>query len=469
MVATWLGNLLIRGFGVMTLTPDAQHATVITSAHEWMLWLWYGARYDILLSSWGMLAWLLPLAIGRGMFASTPAMRTAFVAGVALWFVTVNVAGLAEHFYVRYFGVPFGPQIFSIYDDDIGIAMDAAAHLLPVGTALLCAVGLALLQTWCTLRLTLVPHRQATWRDAIAQIAVVSTLLVVACGKPASQLTTQEGVSVARRPILDDLLVNTPVRLYLAFRQSREVHERADTPNRALKSHGFDDAAALARALGVDSPRDEGDESNASNESSEGNANDEEHAYDPTAALQHAAWHRTPPNAMLAAHPPHVVFGLMEGWGGYGLSLDADSFPIAGAMRRHLDAGWWFRHAVAARSDTISTLEHLLINSGSQSLMLTDDTRPVSFTSAAARPFQQKGYRTVFVYGGARTWRHIDRVMRQQGFDEVITRRYRRALSARRHGHLRRVRRLSLALRARHARRGRRPRPAAVRFRTDDE
>ncbi|VVE71447.1 Lipoteichoic acid synthase 1 [Pandoraea anapnoica] len=412
MLATWLGNLLIRSFGVIALTPDAYHAGVTTSAHEWMLWLWYGARYDVLLSSWGVLAWLLPLAIGRAIFASTSAMRATFVAGVVLWFVTVNAAGLAEHFYRRYFGVPFGPQIFSIYDDDVRIAMNAAYHLLPVGTALLCALGLALIQTWCTLRLTLVPQRRATWRDAIVQIAVITTLWVAACGEPAARLTAQEGVSVARRPLLDDLLVNTPVRLYLAFRQSREALGQADSPNRALKSHGFDNVAALARALGVEGPGDEGDASKDS---------DETHEYDPTAALQHAAWHRTPRNAMLAAHPPHVVFGLMEGWGGYGLSLDADGFPIAGAMRRHLDAGWWFRHAVAARSDTISTLEHLLINSGSPSLMLTDSAAPVPFTSAAARPFRQNGYRTVFVYGGARTWRNVDRVMRRQGFDDVIT------------------------------------------------
>ncbi|WP_150666737.1 LTA synthase family protein [Pandoraea commovens] len=415
MLATWLGNLLIRGFGVMALTPDAQHAVVTTSAHEWMLWLWYGARYDALLSSWGMLVWLLPLAIGRAMLASTPAMRATFVAGVVLWFVMVNAAGLTEHYYLRYFGVPFGSQIFSIFDDDVGIAMNAAARLLPVGTALLCALGLALMQTWCTLRLTLVPQRRATWRDATVQIAVVATLLFTACGKPAARLTTQEGVSVARRPILDDLLVNTPVRLYLAFRQRREAPGQADSPKRALKSHGFDDAAALARALRVEGPGDEVDGGD------EGKGSGDTHVYDPTAALQRAAWHRTPPNAMLEAHPPHVIFGLMEGWGGYGLSLDADGFPIAGAMRRHLDAGWWFRHAVAARSDTISTLEHLLINSGSPSLMLTDSAVPVSFTSAAVRPFQQKGYRTVFVYGGARTWRHIDRVMRQQGFDDVIT------------------------------------------------
>ncbi|VVE46971.1 LTA synthase family protein [Pandoraea sputorum] len=412
MLATWLGNLLIRGFGVMALTPDAHYVAVTTSAREWMLWLWYGMRYDVLLSSWGVLAWLLPLAIGRAMFASTPAMRATFVAGVVLWFVTVNAAGLVEHFYLRYFGVPFGPQIFSIFDDDVGVAMDAAAHLLPVGTALLCALGLALMQTWCTLRLTLVPQRRATWRDAIVQIAVITMLWMAACGEPAARLTAQEGVSVARRPLLDELLVNTPVRLYLALRQSREAPGRADSPNRALKSHGFENAAALAQALRVAGRSSKGDE---------GDDGGEGHAYDPTAALQRAAWHRTPPNAMLVAHPPHVVFGLMEGWGGYGLSLDADGFPIAGAMRRHLDAGWWFRHAVAARSDTISTLEHLLINSGSQSLMLTDSAVPMPFTCAAAGPFRQKGYRTVFVYGGARTWRHIDRVMRQQGFDDVIT------------------------------------------------
>ncbi|VVE48891.1 LTA synthase family protein [Pandoraea anhela] len=338
-------------------------------------------------------------------------VRTAFVAGVVAWFVVANTLALAEHYYLRYFGEPFGPKLFSVFDDDVAIASDAATHFLPVGMALTSAACLGAVQAWCTFRWALVPERGATWRDAVVQVLVVSTLLVVGWGRPAARLVDREGISVAREPMLDDLLVNTPVRLTLALMRASAVASGKTSPQQAareaLRSHGFADAAALVKALASEGALD----------LSKGATPDE----DPNTTLLRAPWHRTPLSERLAAHPPHVVFGLIEGWGGYGLSLDADGFPIAGAMRRHLEAGWWFRHAVAARADTFSAIEHLLINSGSPALLLTNGDKPVAFDAAAARPFQQRGYRTVFVYGGARTWRNIDRVMRRQGFDDVVT------------------------------------------------
>ncbi|MCI3203810.1 MULTISPECIES: LTA synthase family protein [Pandoraea] len=438
MSMTCAGNLLIRLFGVATLAPGVGAQT---NAHEWMTWLWYGFRYDLLLVSWGMAVWLLPLAILRVKYASTPLTRTAFTVSVTAWFVILNALALAEHYYLRHFGEPFGANFFSVLDGDTATATDATTHLLPIAMALTSAACLGVAQAWGTFRYVLVPEREATWRDAIVQVLVVSIVLIVGWGRPSARLVDPAGISVARDPVLDDLLVNTPVRLILVLRQvwepSREdlsPKQAGQAAQRALRAHGFADAASLVKAL----RGDESDESDESGKHDKPDGHDDSvddpdatrpadaeptHApdEDPTAVLLRAPWHRTPPNDRLAAHPPHVVFGLMAGWGGYGLSLDADGFPIAGAMRRHLDAGWWFRHAVAARADTFSTIEHLLVNSGSASSLLTGENRPVAFESASARPFQQHGYRTVFVYGGARTWHSIERVMRRQGFDDVVT------------------------------------------------
>lgn len=407
MLLTWIGNLLIRWFGVMALAPDAWSHT---SAHEWVNWFWYGFRYDALLVSRGAAVWLLPLAFVRAKFAGTVAVRMAFVAGLMTWFVVLNASMLLEHAHLHDFGVPFGVQVFGGFRSD-AVAIVMAADPRAVVMALLGGGALAIVQTWCALRFALVVACEATWRDAVLQVLVVSTVFVVGWGRPAERLTDPEGISVARDPTLDDLLVNTPVRLYLALRQYRGATRANDSPeqaaSRALRAHGFADAAALAAGLPSDERKG----------AAKGVARDAE----PETILRRAAWHRTPINDMLAAHPPHIVFGLMEGWGGYGLSLDADGFPIAGAMRRHLDAGWWFRHAVAARADTFSTLEHLLISSGRPTSVMADGATPLDFESAVTRPFRQHGYRTVFIYGGARSWRHIDRVMRRLGFDTVLT------------------------------------------------
>ncbi|AKM31273.2 hypothetical protein AB870_15785 [Pandoraea faecigallinarum] len=416
MLATWAGNLLIRLLGVATLAPAAW---THTNAHEWLSWLWYGLRYDALLVSWGMLAWLLPLAIWRARGAAKPMAHTAFAAGVIAWFIVANGLALAEHCHLRDFGAPFGPSLFGALDgfgarsEDAAFAMHGATHLPCAGLAAVCAVCLGAAQAWCTLRFALVSAREATWQDAVVQGLVISTLLVVGWGRPAARLMEEEGISVAREATLDDLLVNTPVRLILALKAYRatRVDGDGDSPEQAaadaLRSRGFADAAALVKALKNDGElaSDQG----------------EPPGDDATAVLLRAPWHRTPVNDLLAAHPPHVVFGLMQGWGGYGLSLDADAFPIAGAMRRHLDAGWWYRHAVASRPDTFSTLEHLLLNSGNPGSLRPDIAASTTFIGAAARPFRRRGYRTVFVYGGARTWRDVGRIARRQGFDGVVT------------------------------------------------
>ncbi|WP_174990591.1 LTA synthase family protein [Pandoraea captiosa] len=459
LLTTWAGNLLLRLLGVATLAPplppplhapDAIHLQAVwaqTSGREWMHWLWYGLRYDMLLASWGMAVWLLPLAVIRARFAPYPMARTVFSAGVIAWFVMMDGLALAEHFYMRDFGAPFGPQLFSQpggvgaflhgfgRDASMDVAPQEVKHLTSLVMALASAGCLGAAQAWCTFRFAMVPEREATWRDALVQVLTVSTVLVLGWGRPAARLMDDSGISVARAAVLDDHLVNTPVRLVLAFKQYREAGGAFVPPERAadiaLRSHGFADTAALAKALDVahsgevnasegvhvTDASDASDSTNVTKAPAEGAPT----ATNATATLLRAPWHRTPVNDVLAAHPPHVVFGLLEGWGGYGLSLDADGFPVAGAMRRHLEAGWWFRHAVAARADTFGTLEQLLIDSGSEDLLLTDATSPVVFKSSVALPFRQRGYRTVFVYGGARTWHNIDRIVRRQGFDDVAT------------------------------------------------
>ncbi|AJP56502.1 hypothetical protein UC34_04785 [Pandoraea vervacti] len=453
VLATWTGNLLLRLLGVATLAPyspdpmDIRAVWAQTSGREWMHWLWYGLRYDVLLASWGMAMWMLPLAFMRARFAPKPMARTVFSAGVIAWFVVMDGLALAEHFYMRHFGAPFGPQLFSLPGGDgavmsgfgrdaaIAVVSEAAKHFTSLAMALAGAGCLGAAQAWCTFRFAMVPEREATWRDAVVQVLIVSTVLVLGWGRPAARLMDDTGIGVARAAVLDDHLVNTPVRLVLAFRQYRETGEAHGCPERAaemaLRSRGFADTAALAKALDVARSGEvdgtEGADVTDASHATDGinptkaTAGGAPTAIDATAMLLRAPWHRTPVNDVLAAQPPHVVFGLLEGWGGYGLSLDADGFPIAGAMRRHLQAGWWFRHAVAARADTFGTLEQLLIDSGSKDSLLTDPTSPVVFESAVALPFRQRGYRTVFVYGGARTWRNIDRIVRRQGFDDVVT------------------------------------------------
>lgn len=116
---------------------------------------------------------------------------------------------------------------------------------------------------------------------------------------------------------------------------------------------------------------------------------------------------------------PNVVFSLMESFGARLLNFHSESNNVLGALEPHASKDYFFTRFTSASNNTARSLEKVLMGHAFDSSVSSSSYRNVDFIASAARLFAAKGYRTVFITDGRKTWANIDAFMKQQGFQEV--------------------------------------------------
>jgi phosphoglycerol transferase MdoB-like AlkP superfamily enzyme len=347
-----------------------------------------GLRFD--------LKWLATLALPvllLGWAVPRAARRAARVAWVAIVFVTLNFLALVNHFYFGFFGSTIDPMIFGAIEDDTQIVVHTItrdARLVPVLAAWL---GFSALQAWLAWRLA---GRLAATLDRWPRGAFAATFVlaaVLARGSLGTFALGSKHLSVSSDGFVNQLVPNALQATYHTVKNRLESGIGADT-HAGLRGLGFKSPDQAARALGLPPAADED-------------------------ALIAQLYARTPADAALARRPPHVVFAMMESMGRHLLEHDDPrSNDLLGRLRRHLREDYVFRNFVSGQNGTHRTFESLLMNS--PVTPLTQGTYGYrTFAGAAALPFQQAGYRTVFLTSGPSAWRNIADILKHQGFDEV--------------------------------------------------
>lgn len=128
----------------------------------------------------------------------------------------------------------------------------------------------------------------------------------------------------------------------------------------------------------------------------------------------------TPNNPLLAAKPPHVVLGIGESFSSTLLSVkNTGSVQMGAMLERHLQEDIYFERFLPAHIDTQSSMINLLTNLD-YAAVSQSKYRTVSLDTAAAKVYQSKGYKTVYIYAGYETERNVQQYYLQQGFDEFI-------------------------------------------------
>jgi len=131
-------------------------------------------------------------------------------------------------------------------------------------------------------------------------------------------------------------------------------------------------------------------------------------------------WQELPVNPELAARPPHVVLALMEAMGTNVLVEDAlPENDLLGAARPHFESDFLFRRFVSGTNATIDTIAMMLFHSNLPTISHTLAQEAV-ITGSAVRPYEEAGYRTVFITAGNGMWRNLANYLPEQGFDEVL-------------------------------------------------
>jgi phosphoglycerol transferase MdoB-like AlkP superfamily enzyme len=139
-------------------------------------------------------------------------------------------------------------------------------------------------------------------------------------------------------------------------------------------------------------------------------------------ALGHEDLHKkTPTNDFLAAHPPNVVFVIMESMGTDYLRMHSQQCNTLGCLADLLPEMYVFLNTTSAQNGTIPTVEELLLNSPLHPITQSRHRR-TSFESSVAYPFKQKGYLTGFLTSGKLAWQNLEEFLPYQYFDFQVGR-----------------------------------------------
>jgi len=353
---------------------------------------WMGLRFDLKwLATLGLpvllFGWALPAAARRAVLATW----------AALLYLSLNWLAAVNHFYFGYFGGPIDPMIFGAFEDDTQIVVHTIVHDFPIVRILAAWLGFSLFEAWLTLRLAShVQTHVSALLDARPRLAWGATVLLCALlarGALGSFPLGTKHMSVSSDGFINQLVPNALQATYLTAKNRLESGISAD-PHAGLRGFGFKTPQHAATALQL--PPAAGED-----------------------ALIAQLYARTPVNPALAARPPHVVFAMMESMGRHVLERDDPATnDLLGRLRPHFAQDYVFRNFVSGQNGTHRTFESLLMNS--PVTPLTQGRYGYhTFAGAAALPFQQAGYRTVFLTSGPSAWRNIADILKFQGFDEV--------------------------------------------------
>ncbi len=385
------------GFSAIRLAQLLAYGDAASLTVQWgdlLRAFWTGMRFDL-----KALSVLVLLLLGPATLVAIPgpARRAGTWAGrlsVAAIFFIANFSAACQYFYYGFYRTPFTPIVFGLYEDDTQGVIASIWSDFPVVTATLGVLAASALQYWLVIRCSTdrPTDARSLWRRLASGVSTALVLALLARGSFGTFPLRDQDATVSADPFINDLVRNALQTLYDSSRDRRAQVTISNDPGVRLSAYGFASLGEVAKALDMPSgaPGD----------------------------VEQWLFRRTPRNAHLAKAPPHVVFALMESWGTQALKFDSPANNLSGAMARHLKGDFTFWNFFPAQNGTHPTLEALLLNSP-----LTPLTQGqyglIPFPAAAARPFREQGYRTIFVYGGSNAWRSLGRALQHQYFDQV--------------------------------------------------
>ena len=128
---------------------------------------------------------------------------------------------------------------------------------------------------------------------------------------------------------------------------------------------------------------------------------------------------QTPHHAALEARRPNVALAVMESMGSHLLQLDAPQRDLLGALAPHFKQDWVFRKFVSEGDGTSDSLHRLFVRS--PRLNLSQSTaKNKTFISNIFKPYQDAGYRTLYITAGNGGWRDFDNFLTHLGVDDFV-------------------------------------------------
>jgi phosphoglycerol transferase MdoB-like AlkP superfamily enzyme len=348
---------------------------------------WQGMRFDLKVSA--IAAFLLLVLFP---WISAAAYRR-WALGIAALYVFVGFINLH---YFGFYKTPIDSVVFGLFEDDTAAVLQTIWHDFPVVGTLLAVV----LTTWLAVRIhrllvgglqpdTALHRRSVAMRIAVVVVAFVA-ILFAGKGTLRQMALQRQHLTVTTSQFLNDMVPNGVIALKYAWDNRRQSQNLSD-PLVGLKALGFESPQAAAQALGL--------------------------PYGSEAEVREALYRHEP----LPPGTPrkNLVFFLMESWSAEPMLYQSPTFDVLGRMAPTLDKACHFSNFESAQPGTHPSLEALLFSSPITPLTMGDAGRkPLPW--GVAQVAKRAGYDTLFVTSARSGWRDLNRVLKVQGFDEVI-------------------------------------------------
>jgi phosphoglycerol transferase MdoB-like AlkP superfamily enzyme len=297
--------------------------------------------------------------------------------------------------YFGFYKTPIDALVFGLAEDDTAAIFKTLWSDFPVLRTTLSALLLTAIAVlaYRALARRLDPaglrRRPAAIRVGVVGVAFLA-LLFSSKGTLRAMALQRQNFTVTTSQFLNDMVPNGAIALNYAWDSRRLALDLRD-PLAGLKTQGFDSPLPAAAALG----------------------------------LPHGS--EAEVLAALRAHEPlpagtpqkNLVFFLMESWSAEPLLYQGPKFDVLGRLAPTLAGACHFSNFDSAQGGTHTTLEAVLFSTPISPLTQGEvGRRPIPWS--IARVVQQAGYQTLFLTSGRAGWRDLNRVLKVQGFDEVV-------------------------------------------------
>lgn len=361
------------------------------------LWtvVYQGARFDLkVCAAAALLIWLALIVV--------PARFHGWLtAPVAFLFVAANLVNLH---YFGFYKTPIDPVVFGFFEDDTRAIVQTIWRDFPVFLTLAVLAG----ASWAamatrraaygriSLRLNrgLAERRIPVWLTLLGVLVALFLLVLTTKGTLRAMALGRQNVSVTTSQFLNDMVPNGVIALKFAWDARRDSQNLSD-PLLGLKRLGLGSPMQAARVLGIA-------------------AADER-------ALRASLFANGAKSPIPSGKPQkNLLFFLMESWGAEPfLYHDKKDFDVLGRLAPTLASACHFSNFDSAQPGTHPTLEAVLFSTPITPLTLGPQGKtPIPWSVPLL--MRQAGYRTLFVTSARSGWRELDRVLKTQGFDEVI-------------------------------------------------
>ncbi|WP_066706912.1 LTA synthase family protein [Curvibacter delicatus] len=360
------------------------------------LWsvVFQGARFDLkVCAAAAILLWPVLIIV--------PARWHGWLTGtVTLLFVTASLVNLH---YFGFYKTPIDPVVFGFFEDDTKAILQTIWSDFPVTLTLvvlataswgaMAARKAAYGRLSRRLNRGIGDRRIPVWLTLLGVLLALFLLVLTTKGTLRAMALGRQNVSVTTSQFLNDMVPNGVIALKFAW-DGRKASQNFSDPLLGLKQLGYDSPMAAARMLGIE-------------------ARDEKAL---RAALFAQGGDAPPP----AGQPrKNLLFFLMESWSAEPFRYQAKDFDVLGRLAPTLAQACHFSNFDSAQPGTHPSLEAILFSTPITPLTLgPQGKKPIPWSVPLL--LRQAGYHTLFVTSTRSGWRDLDRVLRTQGFDEVV-------------------------------------------------